>query len=60
MRPRYVIGIGRFAAGRAEAALAGSGVTTGCIAHPSPANPKANQDWQGTIERELAELGIDL
>jgi single-strand selective monofunctional uracil DNA glycosylase len=60
LRPRYVVGIGGFAAERAAAALAGLPVVTGGITHPSPANPKANKDWAGIIEQELAALGIEL
>jgi hypothetical protein len=26
--------------------------------HPSPANPKANADWAGIVERQLAEAGV--
>jgi len=60
MRPRFVIGIGRFAADRAQAALAGSDLRIGVITHPSPANPKANKGWAQVIERELEDIGIDL
>ncbi|MFO7606555.1 MAG: hypothetical protein R6W72_09685 [Desulfurivibrionaceae bacterium] len=60
LRPLYVVGIGRFAADRAAAALADLPVITGGITHPSPANPKANRGWAGIIEEELAGLGIEL
>lgn len=60
MNPRFVIGVGRFTMQRARSALAGIPVTIGNITHPSPANPKANRDWEGVIEKELADLGIDL
>lgn len=60
LKPRYVVGVGRFAAGRAAIALAGLPVETGAITHPSPANPKANRGWAEIIERELTELGIEL
>ncbi len=59
-QPRLVIGIGRFAADRARAALAGSNVEIGVITHPSPANPKANRGWAPLVEKELADLGIRL
>jgi single-strand selective monofunctional uracil DNA glycosylase len=58
LRPAAVVGIGRFAAARAAQALAGSAVEVGCILHPSPANPGANRDWEGTVERQLAALGV--
>jgi single-strand selective monofunctional uracil DNA glycosylase len=60
MRPRYVIGIGKFAAGRAAEALKTLDIPTGCITHPSPANPRANRGWAPLIENELQEIGITL
>jgi single-strand selective monofunctional uracil DNA glycosylase len=60
IRPRYVVGIGRFAEERARAALSGLGVTIGRITHPSPANPKANKGWESLIEEELSSLGIEI
>lgn len=60
LAPRHVVGIGRFAAGRAEAALAGMGVRVGVITHPSPANPKANRGWAEVVEKEFAAMGIQL
>lgn len=56
--PRFVIGIGNFAYERIAAALSGRDVVIGKITHPSPANPKANRDWEGLIEMELKEMGI--
>ena len=58
LEPRYVVGVGQFAAERAEIALAGLALITGRIAHPSPANPKANRGWEDLITKELEELGI--
>jgi single-strand selective monofunctional uracil DNA glycosylase len=52
-----VIGIGAFAASRARAVLP-EGQKVGTILHPSPANPRANRDWKGTVVTQLAELGI--
>lgn len=60
LKPRHVIGVGRFAALRAEKALSSLDVTVGCITHPSPANPKANRGWTGIIEKELADMGIKI
>jgi single-strand selective monofunctional uracil DNA glycosylase len=60
LAPRRVIGVGRFAEERAREALAGLRVPVGRILHPSPASPAANRGWAGTVERELAEQGIDL
>jgi single-strand selective monofunctional uracil DNA glycosylase len=60
LRPRYVIGIGRFAERRAAAALAGMDITSGHVPHPSPANPQANRGWAKQMEAILHELGIPL
>lgn len=61
LRPEYVIGVGNFAEKRIATALGpDSGSKTGCILHPSPANPKANRDWAGTVEAELHAIGIEL
>ncbi len=58
LAPRAVVGVGRFAAARAAAALGDLGIALGCILHPSPANPGANRDWEATVERQLGELGL--
>ena len=58
LRPTHVIGVGGFAQARAAEALADLKVPIGCILHPSPASPAANNDWAGQIERQLRALGI--
>jgi single-strand selective monofunctional uracil DNA glycosylase len=58
LRPRFVVGVGVFAAERARLALAGTGTTVGTILHPSPASPMANRGWAAQASRQLAELGI--
>ncbi len=60
LRPRHVIGVGRFAADRAADALADMDVSIGCITHPSPANPRANRGWEPRVVQELEALGIPL
>lgn len=60
LAPDVVAGVGNFAAQRAKSALAGLDVTVGKITHPSPANPRANKDWEGVITRELEAMGIRL
>ena len=57
LEPRWVIGIGAFAEGRARAAL-GDDVRIGRILHPSPANPRAQRDWAGIAREELEALGV--
>ena len=58
LRPDSVIGIGNFAAERAETALAGLNIRVGRILHPSPANPAANRNWEEKAVRQLQEQGI--
>jgi len=60
LRPQHVVGVGNFAAARADAALAGLEVVVGRILHPSPANPLANRDWAQTALAQLREQGIEL
>jgi single-strand selective monofunctional uracil DNA glycosylase len=60
LRPRWVVGIGAFAARRAELALADGPITVGGVLHPSPASPAANRGWAGQAEAQLAALGIRL
>ncbi|MCP5149635.1 MAG: single-stranded DNA-binding protein [Ectothiorhodospiraceae bacterium] len=50
---RLVVGIGRFAADRATAAL-GDTVRVGVAPHPSPASPIANRGWAPLFEAALA------
>ena len=60
LRPRFVVGVGVFAAERARRALAGTRITVGNILHPSPASPMANRGWAAQARRQLAELGIEI
>lgn len=60
LRPRFVVGVGVFAAERARLALAGVPTTIGTILHPSPASPMANRGWAAQARRQLAELGIEI
>ncbi len=60
LSPRMVVGVGNFSAARVEAALQGLNVSIGKITHPSPANPRANKDWEGAIVSEFKALGIYL
>jgi single-strand selective monofunctional uracil DNA glycosylase len=57
-KPRFVVGIGKFAEKRARIALNDRKVKIGMIAHPSPANPQANRGWESLIIKQLADLGI--
>jgi single-strand selective monofunctional uracil DNA glycosylase len=60
LEPEFLIGIGKFAEARAEAACSGMPAppVIGSVLHPSPASPAANKDWAGTASRQLKELGV--
>jgi single-strand selective monofunctional uracil DNA glycosylase len=58
LQPKWVIGIGGFAAGRAAEALKSMGVGLGQILHPSPASPLANRGWAKTVAHQLKTLGV--
>ncbi|WP_139557766.1 uracil-DNA glycosylase family protein [Methylotetracoccus oryzae] len=58
LKPRWVLGIGRFAERRAAEALAGTAVRVGGLPHPSPASPLANRGWAEQMDRALERLGI--
>jgi len=60
LKPGVVVGIGRFAEERARLSLTGFAGALGRITHPSPANPRANRDWEGCVREDLAALGIRL
>lgn len=60
LRPDYVVGVGRFAADRAAAALDGAYVRLGAVPHPSPASPAANRGWAAQMAGALEDLGIML
>ncbi len=60
LRPARLVGVGSFAAQRAEAALAGLAIPVGRILHPSPANPTANRHWEETVLAQLREQGIEI
>lgn len=58
LKPDWVVGIGKFAEGRAREAL--PGVRIASMPHPSPANPAANRDWAGTALAQLEAQGLSL
>lgn len=60
LRPRHVIGVGKFAEARAAAALEDAGVKIGRILHPSGANPSANRGWAAKATKALVDLGISV
>lgn len=58
LRPRWVIGVGKFAEKRAREALAGAPTRITSVLHPSPASPAANRDWAGKFKAKLISLGF--
>jgi len=60
LRPRLVVGVGRFAEGRARVAAERLEVDVGRITHPSPANPTANRGWEALVRGEFEALGVKL
>ncbi len=57
LKPEWLIGIGRFAEKRCREVFAEDDIRVGGILHPSPANPRANQDWENIVDRRLREIG---
>jgi len=60
LKPRLVVGIGRFAESRARASLAGMPVEVANAIHPSGANPRAGRDWGGQMTATLRALKIKI
>jgi single-strand selective monofunctional uracil DNA glycosylase len=58
LRPKWLVGVGDFAARRAEDVAAGLPIKVGQILHPSPASPAANRDWAEKAESQLQALGV--
>ncbi len=58
LQPEWLIGIGEFAARRAEHVGGPGALRIGRILHPSPANPAANRDWPARVTRQLEALGV--
>ena len=51
-----VVGIGAFAAQRAQEAVKGAKIVR--ILHPSPASPASNNDWAGKVTRQLIDSEV--
>ncbi|MAI78200.1 MAG: single-stranded DNA-binding protein [Deltaproteobacteria bacterium] len=58
LEPAWVIGVGRFSTLRAETVLGSQGPKIGQILHPSPANPRANRNWEGEVKQQLLDQGL--
>lgn len=60
LEPEFVVGVGKFALGRAEKALSALKQRPQLLSilHPSPASPAANKDWAGAATSALIEAGV--
>ena len=58
LEPKWLIGVGDFAADRCKGALGDDKFTIGKILHPSPACPASNVDWAGKATAQLQKLGV--
>ena len=61
LRPEWLVGVGRFPERRLQANLEISGYTGArvtSITHPSPANPRAHNDWAGQVSVALVRDGV--
>ena len=58
LEPDWLIGVGDFAAARAQKVFEGQSLKIGKILHPSPACPASNTDWRGKATMQLRQLGV--
>ncbi len=58
LEPEWVVGVGGFAADRAELVLEGRDVRIGRVLHPSPASPIANRGWAPKAREQLVAMGL--
>jgi len=58
LQPAWLIGIGDFAAARANQLFDSGTMHIGKILHPSPACPASNVDWAGNVTMQLRKLGV--
>jgi single-strand selective monofunctional uracil DNA glycosylase len=58
LSPEWLIGVGDFAAKRAEHIFTKAPPRIGRILHPSPASPAANRNWSAVVIKQLQQLGV--
>ena len=58
LTPKWIVGVGGFAAKRAELAATGLPVRVAQILHPSPASPAANRGWAARATAQLEATGV--
>ncbi|MBX3208689.1 MAG: single-stranded DNA-binding protein [Labilithrix sp.] len=56
LEPRYIVGVGMYAAKRAALVTGRDDVVT--MPHPSPASPLANKGWAPAARKALVEAGL--
>lgn len=60
LQPKWLLGVGAFAAARVAPLAAARGLRSGTVPHPSPASPAANRGWSEAATAALSGLGIAL
>ena len=65
LEPKWIVGVGKFAEGRAHAVIAAHAFEHGtmkvaCMPHPSPASPAANRNWKQAALAALSAQGVPL
>jgi len=60
LEPRWLVGIGAFAAARCAPLATERGIRSGTVPHPSPASPLANRGWSAAAEGALLALDVPL
>lgn len=58
LTPKWVIGVGKYAADQAARALGGGAFHIAHVLHPSPASPAANRGWAAQFEKQLHLAGV--
>lgn len=59
LKPKIVVGVGKFASDKARRVLADqTKLQIATVLHPSPASPAANRGWAEQAHRQLVEAGV--
>jgi single-strand selective monofunctional uracil DNA glycosylase len=57
LQPKYIVGIGMYAAKRASLVTGRDDIIT--MPHPSPASPTANKGWEKAARKALTKAGLE-
>ena len=64
LEPEWIVGVGKFAEGRAQAVVSAHPLRRtprlGSIPHPSPASPAANRNWAQSVVSAFEKQGVPL